>query len=77
MAVRVVELAEGRVILQTPHALAVVENPVQDASGEFRPGCLIRADLVDVLSPICGRSGVRVWYVLAEPRLPYALGGIG
>lgn len=72
---RLVELADGRVILQTPHALAVVENPVQDEGGTFRPGCLIRADVVDVLTPICGQPGVRVWYVLPT-RLPYKLGGV-
>ena len=73
---RLVELADGRVILQTPHALAVVENPVKDEAGTFRPGCLIRADVVDVLSPLWPWDGsARVWYVLPT-RLPYKLGGV-
>ena len=74
---RLIELAEGRVLVQTPHAIAVVENPVQGPTGEMRPGCLIRADVVDVLAILwSAEPNPRAWYVVEDVKF-YGLGGRG
>jgi hypothetical protein len=75
--VKLIELTEGRVIVQTPHAIAVVENPVQEAGGQLRQGCLIRADVVDVLAILWSADpNPRAWYVVEDVKF-YGLGGRG